>query len=394
MCGIAGELRHDGRPADVAAVARMCETLAPRGPDGAGLWAQDGVALGHRRLSVIDLSERGAQPMLDPHLGLAVAFNGCIYNYKELRAELAADGYSFASTSDTEVLMKAYHRWGERFVDRLAGMFAFVLVERSSGRAILGRDRLGIKPLYLADGDGRLRIASTLPALLAGGEVDTTLDPVALHHYLSFHSVVPAPRTILNGVRRVEPATLMRITADGAVTQKRYWEPSYARDSVHEGMTSEEWSEAVLERLREAVMRRMVADVPGGVLLSGGLDSSLIVALLADAGQKDLATFSVGFERVNGHDGHEFAYSDVIAARHGTVHQKFLVGHDRLMPALRAAISAMSEPMMSHDVVAFHLLAEEVSKHVTVVQSGQGADEVFAGYAWYPPMQGANGDGV
>src|SRR3954466_13475081 len=121
MCGIAGELRHDGRPADVAAVARMCETLAPRGPDGAGLWAQDGVALGHRRLSVIDLSERGAQPMLDPHLGLAVAFNGCIYNYKELRAELATEGYSFASASDTEVLMKAYHRWGERFVDRLAG---------------------------------------------------------------------------------------------------------------------------------------------------------------------------------------------------------------------------------------------------------------------------------
>jgi asparagine synthase (glutamine-hydrolysing) len=224
--------------------------------------------------------------------------------------------------------------------------------------------------------------------------VDTSLDPVALHQYLTFHSVVPAPRTILNGVRRVEPATLMRITPDGAITQKRYWEPSYARDSAHEGMSSEEWSEAVLERLREAVMRRMVADVPVGVLLSGGLDSSLIVALLADAGQKDLATFSVGFERVNGHDGHEFAYSDVIAARHGTVHQKFLVGHDRLMPALRAAIGAMSEPMMSHDVVAFHLLSEEVSRHVTVVQSGQGADEVFAGYAWYPPMQGANGDGV
>src|SRR3954447_19125469 len=125
VCGIAGELRHDGRPADAAALARMSESMAPRGPDGAGLWAHDGKGLGHRRLSIIDLSERGAQPMVDPHLGLAVAFNGCIYNYKELRRELAADGYSFASTSDTEVLMKAYHRWGERFVERLAGMFAF-----------------------------------------------------------------------------------------------------------------------------------------------------------------------------------------------------------------------------------------------------------------------------
>src|SRR3954470_10922293 len=156
----------------------MSAAMAPRGPDGAGLWAQDGAGLGHRRLRIIDLSERGAQPMVDPPLGLAVAFNGCIYNYKELRRELAADGYSFASTSDTEVLMKAYHRWGERFVERLAGMFAFVIVEQGSGRAVLGRDRLGIKPLYLSERGGVLRVASTLPALLAAGGVDTTLDPV------------------------------------------------------------------------------------------------------------------------------------------------------------------------------------------------------------------------
>src|SRR3954469_1716894 len=215
MCGIAGELRFDGRPADAAVLARMSAALEPRGPDGHGVWVQDGAGLGHRRLSIIDLSERGAQPMVDPHLGLAVAFNGCIYNYRELRRELAADGYSFSSTSDTEVLMKAYHRWGERFVDRLAGMFAFVLVERSSGRAILGRDRLGIKPLYLADGDGCLRFASTLPALLAGGEVDTRLDPVALHHYLSWHAVVPAPHTVLRGVRKLPPATVLVVEPGG-----------------------------------------------------------------------------------------------------------------------------------------------------------------------------------
>jgi asparagine synthase (glutamine-hydrolysing) len=386
MCGIAGELRHDGRPADVAAVARMCEPLAPRGPDGAGVWAQDGVALGHRRLSVIDLSERGAQPMVDPHLGLVAAFNGCIYNYKELRAELAADGYSFASTSDTEVLMKAYHRWGERFVDRLAGMFAFVLVERSSGRAILGRDRLGIKPLYLADGDGRLRIASTLPALLAGGEVDTALDPVALHHYLSWHAVVPAPHTVLRGVRKLPPATVLVVEPDGERRALRYWDPAYVRNPEDAQLSPPDWAEAVREALRVAVRRRMVADVPVGVLLSGGLDSSLIVALLADEGQAGLQTFSIGFPAVGDREGDEFAYSDLVSRELGTDHHKLLVDEDRLVPAVTDALAAMSEPMVSHDAVAFYLLAEEVSRHVKVVQSGQGADEVFAGYHWYPPL--------
>jgi asparagine synthase (glutamine-hydrolysing) len=181
MCGLCGELRRDA-PADTAAVARMTATLARRGPDGEGVWAAGAAALGHRRLQVIDLSPAGSQPLVDPVLGLSIVFNGCIYNYRELRGELEATGYAFFSTSDTEVLLKAYHRWGERFVDHLLGMFAFCIVERDSGRAVLGRDRLGVKPLYLAEVDGALRFASTLPALLAGGGVDTSIDPVALHH--------------------------------------------------------------------------------------------------------------------------------------------------------------------------------------------------------------------
>src|SRR5439155_515119 len=234
-------------------------------------WSHNGAGLGHRRLSIIALSERGAQPMVDPHLGLAVAFNGCIYNYQQLRRELAADGYSFASTSDTEVLLKGYHRWGGRFVEGLAGMFAFVLVERASGRAIIGRDRLGIKPLYLAEGpEGSLRVASTLPALLAAGDVDTELDPVALHHYLSWHAVVPAPRTILRGVRKLAPATLLVVEPDGARREVRYWEPRYERNPENGELTAAEWADAVRECLRAAVRRRMVADVPVGVLLSGG----------------------------------------------------------------------------------------------------------------------------
>jgi asparagine synthase (glutamine-hydrolysing) len=172
----------------------MAEAMAPRGPDAAGVWSQGRVALGHRRLKIIDLSEAGAQPMVDSDLGLAVCWNGCIYNYKDLRHELIGQGYRFFSHSDTEVLLKAYHLWGDRFVDRLKGMFAFAIVERDSGRVLLGRDRLGIKPLYLTEDAHRIRFASSLPALLAGGGVDTRIDPLALHHYLSFHSVVPPPR--------------------------------------------------------------------------------------------------------------------------------------------------------------------------------------------------------
>jgi asparagine synthase (glutamine-hydrolysing) len=367
--------------------------MADRGPDGSGVWAQGGIALAHRRLKIIDLSECAAQPMVDPQLGLAIVFNGCIYNHRELRTELEGHGYAFFSKSDTEVLLKAYHRWGEAFVDRLKGMFALAIAERDSGDLVLVRDRLGIKPLYTAATGARLRFASTLPALLAAGDVDTSLDPVALHHYLTFHAVVPAPHTLLNGVRRVPPATIVRVARDGTTTESRYWEPSYLHDPAGEDMTAEDWSGAVLDALRVAVERRMVSDVPVGVLLSGGLDSSLIVALLAEAGQSSLATFSVGFRSVGDLEGDEFEYSDLVAGRFGTHHRKFLVGADRLMPALRAAIGAMSEPMVSHDVVAFHLLSEEVSKHVTVVQCGQGADEVFAGYDWYPPLAGADGTG-
>jgi asparagine synthase (glutamine-hydrolysing) len=393
MCGIAGEICFRGA-ADVAGVERMAETMRQRGPDGEGAWAQDGIALAHRRLKIIDLSESGGQPMVDSQLGLAIVFNGCIYNYRELRAELEGEGYRFFSGSDTEVLLKAYHRWGEDFVGRLHGMFAMAIAERDSGALVLVRDRLGIKPLYVTRTAARLRFASTLPALLAGGGVDTSLDPVALHHYFTFHSVVPAPRTLLAGVRRIEPGTFVRVEADGTTREARYWQASYARDPAREGMGAEDWSAAVLDGLRVAVERRMVADVPVGVLLSGGLDSSLIVALLAEAGQSRLATFSIGFERTGDVDGDEFEFSDLVAREFGTDHHRFVVSGDRLLPALENAIASMSEPMMSHDAAAFHLLSEEVSKHLTVVQSGQGADEVFAGYDWYPPLRKAGGDGA
>jgi asparagine synthase (glutamine-hydrolysing) len=392
MCGFAGELAQ-GRAADVVAVERMAAKLARRGPDGRGSWSSGAIALAHRRLKIIDLSDRGAQPLVDGPLGIALVFNGCIYNYRELRAELERYGYTFFSTSDSEVIAKAYHRWGTTCVERFAGMFAFALAERDSGRLVLARDRLGIKPLYLAELDGALRFCSTLPGLLAGGGVDTALDPAALHHYFSWHAVVPPPLTVLTGVRKLPPATVLVIEPDHTRTETRYWDPPFARLPAHAGMDEQDWAEAVLSALRIAVQRRMVADVPVGVLLSGGIDSSLIVALLADAGQRGLATFSIGFDAAAGQEGDEFEYSDQVAREFGTEHLRWRVGPRRVLDALDGALEAMSEPMTSHDAVAFYLLSEEVSRSYKVVQSGQGADEIFAGYSWYPPLASVDGVG-
>src|SRR3712207_5963609 len=265
-------------------------------------------------------------------------------------------------------------------------MFAFVITERDTGRVVMARDRLGIKPLYRAETPGRLRFASSLPALVQAGGVDTSIDPVALHHYLTWHAVVPAPRTLLNGVRKLPPATVRVVEADGTSREHRYWEPTYERRPEHSGWSARDWEDAIEEALRVAVRRRLVSDIPVGVLLSGGLDSSLIVGLLAQEGQTGLATYSIGFEAVGGREGDEFQYSDVIADHFATDHHRIRVTSEELAGALDHAIGAMAEPMVSHDVVAFDLLSERVSQSIRVVQSGQGADEVFAGYHWYPPL--------
>lgn len=389
MCGIAGELRFDGNTPDLAALARMNAQQQARGPDSGGVFAQGAQAWGHRRLKIMDLSESAQQPMFDPALGLGIVFNGAIYNHPELRRELEAKGYAFYSHGDTEVLLKAYHAWGEDFVTRLNGMFAFAIWERDSGRVLLGRDRLGIKPLYYAPIAGGLRFASALPALLAAGGVDTSIDPAALNHYLSFHAVVPAPHTLLAGVRKLAPGTLMRIEPDGRRSERSFWALDYARDAADESRSFEDWTEILLDGLRAAVRRRLVADVPVGALLSGGVDSSLIVGLMAEAGVKELRTYNVGFADVGGEKGNEFEYADIVAREFGTVHERIFVPEQELLTRLPEAVAAMNEPMVSHDCIGFYLLSEAVSRHSKVVQSGQGADEVFGGYHWYPKLAGS-----
>lgn len=390
MCGIAGEIHFNGGIADASAVARMMASQERRGPDACGQLMRGRVGLGHQRLKIIDLSDRSAQPLSDPDLLLDIVFNGCIYNYQPLRQELEAKGYRFFSGGDTEVILKAYHAWGPDCVERFHGMFAFAIHERESGRVVLARDRFGIKPLYYSETPERLRFASTLPGIVAAGDVDTSIDPEALQFYMSWHAVVPPPWTILKGVRKMAPATVRVIEADGCSQEHVYWDPPFGATANDAGRTAADWEELLHAGLRTAVERRMVADVPVGVLLSGGVDSSLIVGLLAEMGQHGLSTFSIGFEEAHGEKGDEFKYSDLIAKHYGTDHHQLFIPSSDLLKELPGAIAAMAEPMVSYDNVGFYLLSREVAKHIKVVQSGQGADEIFGGYHWYPPMAGAN----
>ena len=249
----------------------------------------------------------------------------------------------------------------------------------------MARDRLGIKPLYWSADRDRLRFASNTQALLAGGGVDTRIDPVALHHQFTLHAVIPAPRTLLKGIRKLPPAHSLLIQADGRRTERRYWHLPATRPE--RTLSDPEWLDAIHHALRKAVQKRNdIADVPVGVLLSGGLDSSLLVGLLAEAGIDPIRTFSVGFEDQPEEKGSEFEYSDQVVACFDTDHHKIQVANADVLKRLPEAVDAMAEPMFGQDAVAFYLLAEQVSRKIKVVQSGQGADEVFGGYFWYPRM--------
>jgi asparagine synthase (glutamine-hydrolysing) len=392
MCGICGQFRFDGGFVSTKSLDDMMSKLARRGPDSKGKWLQGKVGFGHQRLSVIDLSNLGSQPMVDELLKLTLVFNGTIYNYKSLRTLLIGKGYDFLSNSDTEVIIKAYHFWGEDCVKHLDGMFAFAIWDESSQQLFVARDRMGIKPLYFNITTVAFTFASNSQALLTQ-ELDKSINPVALHQQLSLHGVVPAPNTIINGIRKLKPGTFVTLSSDGKLREKTYWHPSAKR--LEKNISDQDYIERTHELLTAAVMKRMSAsDVRIGVLLSGGLDSSLIVALLKEAGHEDIRTFSIGFEDIDDEVGSEFEYSDQIVSRFNTQHKKYQVSNKEVLPRLSEAVMNMSEPMVGQDAVAFYLLSEQVSKHTKVVLSGQGADEAFAGYFWYPRMANEKGNEV
>jgi len=385
MCGICGQLRFDNKSVDSKDLNIMMSKIARRGPDSSGEWAQTGVGFGHQRLSIIDLSNHAHQPMEDQALDLVLVFNGTIYNYKALRVELSKQGYEFFSQSDTEVILKAYHFWGKDCVLHLDGMFAFCIWDKKQQHLFVARDRMGIKPLYFNLTDQAFSFASNTQSLVAIG-ADTSINSVALQQQLSLHAVVPAPNTVLAGVNKIKPATTLIIKSNGDIKETIYWQPKAQRPDI--ALTDSEYIEKTHDLLTQAVLKRMdAADVPIGVLLSGGLDSSLLVALLKEAGHEDIRTFSIGFEDIDDEAGSEFEYSDQIVDRFDTHHEKYVVSNSQVLPRLGEAIANMNEPMVGQDSVAFYLLAEQVSKHIKVVLSGQGADEAFAGYFWYPRMQ-------
>ena len=383
MCGICGELRLDGQLPDLHNLNTMMAKLEKRGPDHAGSFSDGNLAFGHRRLAIIDLSYKSSQPMVDTESGLALVFNGTIYNHPELRKELQARGHHFFSNGDTEVILKAYAEWGADAPKHLLGMFAFAIWDMRHKTLFLARDRMGIKPLYYAQTGNSLRFASNTQALLSTTGIDTSLDPLAIHNLFSLHAVVPAPRTVLKGIRKLPPAHSLTIHADGRQELQRYWNLVARRPA--EPRSEPEWIAAIHEALKTAVRRRNnIADVPVGVLLSGGLDSSLLVGLLAEIGIQDIRTFTIGFDDQPEEKGSEYEYSDAVVERFQPTHHKFHIPNEHTLLRLPEAVANMAEPMFGQDAIGFYLLSEQVSKHVKVVQSGQGADEVFGGYFWYP----------
>ena len=383
MCGFVGVYAFAATPRDeLEHVRRMRDAMIHRGPDDAGLWQDDArtVALGHRRLSILDLSEAGRQPMAGGDPRVQLVFNGEIYNHEALRGELAAAGHAFRSRCDAEAIVRGYEQLGAGVVDRLDGMFAFALWDgRARGRLVLARDRLGKKPLHYVERGGRLLFASEIRALLAHPDVSRDLDPIALDQYLTFGNV-PAPRTLFAGIRKLPAASRLVCTPSG-VTLERYWspldEPAFERD-IAEG----EAIERVRVLVRDAVRKRLLSDVPLGALLSGGLDSSTNVALATAMGAGPVRTVSLGFSGFgDAQNFHDLPHARAVADRLGCEHHEVVVTAAECLAHVPQLAAQLDEPLGDPACLAMHFAARAARQSgLVVVLVGEGADEVFAGY--------------
>lgn len=373
MCGIAGELAFPS--ADPERVRRMTAALAHRGPDGDGFHHEGPIALGHRRLAIIDL-EGGAQPIFNEDGSVAVVFNGEIYNYRELAAELAPR-HRLRTVSDTEVLVHLYEELGVGMLERLRGMFAFALWDQKANRLFAARDRFGKKPfLYAADGH-RLSFASELGALAASGLDLGAIDRRALSDYLEL-LYVPAPLTLRTGVKKL-PAGHYLLADDRGLRVERYWAPPEPGSAGPATRLGSAWRHETRKTLEEAVRLRLRSDVPIAALLSGGIDSSVVVALAARELGRGLATFTVGF----GRDDDETPFAREVARRYGTDHHEIVVSDAVARDGVEDAIASWSEPYGDSSAIPTHAVCREVARHVKVVLTGDGGDELFAGYGRY-----------
>ena len=379
MCGIAGRFNfHSRAPVAEPLIAGMCELLAHRGPDGQGIFVEGPIGLGHRRLAILDLSDAGRQPMSNAEGDLCITFNGEIYNFLELRADLERRGHRFRSGTDTEVLLASYRQWGIGSLERLRGMFAFAIWDRTAQTLFIARDRLGKKPLcYWLDDDG-LAFASEPKAFLADPGFEPQPDLDAVSHYLSYQ-YVPNPSSAFKDVRKLPPACYM-IVSPGRVRTERYWELRY---NPKRQMKEDAACEELLARLTDAVRLRLISDVPLGAFLSGGIDSSAIVALMAAQGGR-VKTFSIGFDE---EEYNELPYARAIVERYSTDHHEFVVRPDArdIFPKL---VWHYNEPFADPSAIATYYLSELTRRHVTVALNGDAGDENFAGYTRYMPAGG------
>lgn len=375
MCGIAGIADVSGRAADARLLQAMTTAQAHRGPDGEGFVCRGGVGLGHGRLAIIDLAT-GDQPMANDDGSIWIVFNGEIYNFRELRAELEASGIRFKTSSDTEVILRAYEVAGLECVRRLRGMFAFAILDERARRVVLARDRVGIKPLFYSWDGRRLLFASELKGILEEPSFARTLDREALAGYLTYH-YVPAPRTIFTGARKLPPATTLVLPLDGGEPRlSEYWRLPFAPVN---GVCEAEWMEGLRAQLADAVRSHMISDVPIGAFLSGGVDSGTVVALMAQASSAPIRTFAIGFEDA---EFDELSYARLVAARFGTDHHEYVVKADAL-DVLPRLIWHFDEPFADSSAIPTYYVSQITRRHVTVALSGDGGDENFAGYRRY-----------
>ncbi len=376
MCGIAGVLYRDpARPVGAGLLKAMGDAIAHRGPDGEGFWSAPGIGLSHRRLSIIDLAG-GAQPLGNEDGSVQITFNGEIYNYRPLREWLLGRGHVFRTNSDTEVLVHLYEEAGDDLVGRLRGMFAFALWDARRQRLLLARDRLGIKPLYVYRDGAKVLFASEVKALLADADVPRELDALALEDYLAF-GMVPGPRSIFRHVEKLQPAHVLAIDrASWSGSPRRYWQLRLEPDPRP---TGEEWQEAVRDKLTETARAHLIADVPVGAFLSGGVDSGAVVAACAGATRGPMQTFSIGFPEK---EFSELSYARQVAERFGSRHTEEVVTPDAVGLLDRLA-HFFDEPFADPSALPTFLVARLASRGVKVVLSGDGGDEAFGGYARY-----------
>lgn len=374
MCGIVGFTTFKSGPADAdGLVRRMAECLRPRGPDGEGYFNDGSVALGHRRLSIIDL-DGGAQPLAIDGGRFQIVYNGELYNYIELREDLRRRGYTFATQSDTEVLLRQLAADGIEGLQRLNGMYAFAVWDRERRELLLARDRVGIKPLYYCVAGGELVFGSELKALLKHPAVQRRVSPLSVSKYLSF-GYIPAPHTIFDGVHKLEPGHWLRFGEQG-LQKGAYWDIPLEDNPISEG-TVDERADELLAILRDAVVKHLRSDVPVGVFLSGGIDSSTVTALAAQAVPGRLHTFSVGFEE-SSYD--ESPYARMVAERYGTEHHHEVLSLRRAVDLLPTVMQTLDEPFGDASILPTYLLSQFTARHVKVVLGGDGGDELFAGY--------------